>query len=124
MDVRLSCRCQFGTFLFDCERQRAEARIRERTPSLWSLINSNKYVRSVLLFFVIALMSLLRQPYLNPHYVAPMPKATAALVPNLSSSALSLWGAYFCRWTGQWSEAGDPARALVRHTWSACLSEC
>lgn len=36
--------CQFGTFLCDSEKQRVAAKLKERTTSLWSYINANRYV--------------------------------------------------------------------------------
>lgn len=37
MDAVFSC--HFGTFLFDCEREREEARLSDRTESFWSWVN-------------------------------------------------------------------------------------
>jgi len=33
--------CRFGTFLYDCERERAENRLREQTICLWSYVNTH-----------------------------------------------------------------------------------
>ena len=34
--------CRFGTFLFDCERERAVARVKSQTVSLWTFVNINR----------------------------------------------------------------------------------
>lgn len=56
--------CRFGTFLFNCERERAEARVAERTASLWSYLNHH------------------RRRYLNPFYV--LKNAQQKATPDLS----------------------------------------
>lgn len=33
--------CRFGTFLFDCEKERKEADVYRKTCSLWSFTNCN-----------------------------------------------------------------------------------
>lgn len=35
--------CQFGTMLYSCEKQRTEAMLKERTVSMWSALNAQKY---------------------------------------------------------------------------------
>eukprot|EP01117_Protostelium_nocturnum_P004957 TRINITY_DN1794_c0_g1_i7.p2 TRINITY_DN1794_c0_g1~~TRINITY_DN1794_c0_g1_i7.p2 ORF type:complete len:1033 (-),score=388.76 TRINITY_DN1794_c0_g1_i7:125-3223(-) len=39
--VEESFACRFGTFLFDCDREREKARVKETTQSVWSFINSD-----------------------------------------------------------------------------------
>ena len=51
MDALYSCR--FGTFLFNCEQEREEFQVKQRTPSLWEYLQYNKAV------------------FLNPCYEAP-----------------------------------------------------
>ena len=38
-----STSCKFGTFLCDSEKQRLALKVREKTISLWSYVNSNTY---------------------------------------------------------------------------------
>jgi len=35
--------CQFGSMLFNCEKNRTEAMVQERTVSIWSMLNSQRY---------------------------------------------------------------------------------
>ena len=52
LDALYSCR--FGTFLFNCEKERKEHRIRELTPSFWEYVQEN------------------RSKYINPCYDPPI----------------------------------------------------
>jgi len=69
--------CRFGTFLYNNERERVAAQLKQRTISLWSMINSNA-VR-----------------FRNPHY---RPNSRR-LSPSASMRRLSLWTGYYLRWT-------------------------
>jgi len=74
--------CRYGTFLFDCEKDRKEAGVREKTESLWSYINSD-----------------VRQ-YTNPLFEP----ATEVLYPTASTRRLRLWEAYHCRYTPEFKQ--------------------
>ena len=67
-DAMLSGR--FGTFLFDCQREREEARLKSGTESVWTWMLSGQQ----------------RARYVNPLYLPP-PTATAAAGPSTSSSS-------------------------------------
>jgi hypothetical protein len=69
----------FGTFLFDCERERQESTLSRRTPSLWTwLLGSH------------GRCALFRNPLYRPHPGKLLPVATARRV--------VLWEAYFMRY--------------------------
>lgn len=68
--------CRFGTFLFNCERERKENERETKTPSLWSYINSN-------------LMQ-----FLNPHYT----HNDRVLYPVVDIRKIELWVNYYLRW--------------------------
>eukprot|EP00742_Colponemidia_sp_Colp-10_P010695 GILJ01011769.1.p1 GENE.GILJ01011769.1~~GILJ01011769.1.p1 ORF type:complete len:1254 (-),score=118.15 GILJ01011769.1:125-3886(-) len=68
--------CRFGTFLFNCERERQEHSVRQRTVSLWTFINAN--------------MSRFVSPIY--HYVQD------PLYPSVNSKNIRLWESYFFRW--------------------------
>ena len=68
--------CRFGTFLFNCERERAEANLQKRTISLWSYVLSNI------------------EQFLNPHYTI----TTRVLYPVPDLKRLQLWNNCYFRW--------------------------
>lgn len=69
--------CQFGNFLGNCDKDRAELRCREATRSVWSYV----------LYHGESLFA-------NPRYEAhPGP-----LWPSTSARKCGLWERYFCRW--------------------------
>lgn len=70
--------CLFGTFLYNSEQQRVKEGVRERTQSLWSLVNSEP------------------EEYTNPLY-ASYPQQHV-LFPVASLRRIQLWKAYYCRW--------------------------
>lgn len=76
-----------GDFLYDCERERTEARVEERTISLFAVIEANK------------------QRFLNPAYVSPScssaPPSSSFLTPVTSTTRLVLWEAYFLSWQSE-----------------------
>jgi hypothetical protein len=73
--------CRFGNFLFDCERERAEARLSARTPSLWGYLLHPDRVAACL----------------NPAYD---PSAGDVLLPHPSTVLrhVTLWSEWFLRW--------------------------
>ncbi|TMW56398.1 hypothetical protein Poli38472_006408 [Pythium oligandrum] len=70
--------CKYGTFMFDCERQRKEFFSKHRVYSIWSDINSYT------------------ERFINPLYT-PTP-ALPILSPSTLSKNIKLWKGYFCRW--------------------------
>ncbi|VDP10228.1 unnamed protein product [Soboliphyme baturini] len=70
--------CRFGTFLFNSEQQRCREMARQRTASLWSLINRDF------------------ERYLNPLYNTLT--ASHVLLPCCSGHRLKLWNEYYLRW--------------------------
>jgi len=85
---------RFGTFLFDCERERRDNSVREKTHSLWSFINSNttKY------------KNVLYQP------------VDAVIYPSLSLKRLKVWENYHFRNLAEYQSfksAEDCAKTLL-----------
>ncbi|CAH0485548.1 unnamed protein product [Peronospora farinosa] len=70
--------CKFGTFMFDCERQRKDLFTKHRVLSIWSEINS-------------------QSDRFTNHMYAPSEQATV-LAPSTLSKNIKLWKGYFCRW--------------------------
>lgn len=70
--------CLFGTFLYNCEKARKEAGLKEKTLSLWSFINEQPEV------------------YKNPLYSEGMHQQV--LFPCASIRKLQLWNGYYLRW--------------------------
>jgi len=73
-----SCSSNFGTFLWDCEKERRDGRVREQTVSLWSFLNQ---------------VEILSQ-HLNCLYL-PQP---TVIWPSVAPMSLGLWSGYFLRW--------------------------
>ncbi|XP_029463597.1 myotubularin [Rhinatrema bivittatum] len=69
--------CRFGTFLYNCESVREKEKVREKTVSVWSLINSEK------------------TKYTNPFYTKELKRV---LYPVASMRHLELWVNYYIRW--------------------------
>uniref|UniRef100_A0A8C5Q063 Myotubularin n=1 Tax=Leptobrachium leishanense TaxID=445787 RepID=A0A8C5Q063_9ANUR len=69
--------CRFGTFLYNCESIREKEKVRERTQTLWSLINSEK------------------SKHTNPFYSK---EVNRVLYPVASMRHLELWVNYYIRW--------------------------
>ncbi|XP_072287530.1 myotubularin isoform X1 [Pyxicephalus adspersus] len=69
--------CRFGSFLFNCESVREKEKLRERTQSLWSWVNSEK------------------SKYINPFYTKELNRV---LYPVASMRHLELWVNYYIRW--------------------------
>ena len=72
--------CRFGTFLFNCEQERAAERLDVATPSLWAHIRAQEPA--------------LRNPFYNP-------MLCDVLVPEISATTrnVRLWSDYFLRWS-------------------------
>lgn len=70
--------CLFGTFLFNCEKARADNALRKNTLSLWSFINSQIEI------------------YKNPLYSEQIHQEV--LFPSASIRKLQLWTGYYLRW--------------------------
>jgi hypothetical protein len=69
---------RFGTFLWNCERERVEKGIRAGTPSLWSFLSSAPQ----------------RQQFTNPGYQ----REDKPLFPSVNPRCIRLWEGYFFRW--------------------------
>ncbi|EWM23497.1 myotubularin related protein 3 [Nannochloropsis gaditana] len=71
-----------GDFLYNCERERTEARVTERSISIFALIDAN------------------RHRFLNPAYQSSSSASSSSslLTPVTSSKRLVLWEAYFFSW--------------------------
>ncbi|XP_056395439.1 myotubularin isoform X2 [Hyla sarda] len=69
--------CRFGSFLYNCESVREKEKLREKTQSLWSWINSDK------------------SKYINPFYTKELNRV---LYPVASMRHLELWVNYYIRW--------------------------
>ncbi|XP_078457232.1 phosphatidylinositol-3,5-bisphosphate 3-phosphatase MTMR2-like isoform X1 [Lampetra planeri] len=69
--------CLYGTFIGNCEKGRRQERIRERTVSLWSMVNSRQ------------------QEFISPLYDR---EYTRVLTPAHSMRQLQLWVSYYIRW--------------------------
>ncbi|CAL1545949.1 unnamed protein product [Lymnaea stagnalis] len=70
--------CLFGTFLYNCERERIKERVPELTVSLWSFINCQQ------------------EEFTNPLYVAHI--HNNVLFPVASVRRMEVWTGYYCRW--------------------------
>ncbi|CAG5114831.1 unnamed protein product [Candidula unifasciata] len=70
--------CLFGTFLYNCERERVKERVPELTVSLWSYINYQQ------------------EEFTNPLYTAHVHQHV--LFPVASVRRLEIWTGYYCRW--------------------------
>lgn len=69
--------CRFGSFLYNCESVREKEKLREKTQSLWSWVNSEK------------------SKYINPFYTKEFNRV---LYPVASMRHLELWVNYYIRW--------------------------
>jgi len=70
--------CLFGTFLYNCERERRKEKVPEETVSLWSFINCQ------------------REEFTNPLYAALVHQHVLYPVPTLRR--IQVWTGYYCRW--------------------------
>eukprot|EP00028_Trichosphaerium_sp_Am-I-7-wt_P011763 CAMPEP_0168538298 /NCGR_PEP_ID=MMETSP0405-20121227/21003_1 /TAXON_ID=498012 /ORGANISM="Trichosphaerium sp, Strain Am-I-7 wt" /LENGTH=447 /DNA_ID=CAMNT_0008567351 /DNA_START=348 /DNA_END=1691 /DNA_ORIENTATION=- len=68
--------CRFGTFLYNCERQRKQHNLAVRTLDLWTYIANDQKL------------------YKNASFI-PL---NAAIYPDVSSSRLQVWAAYYARY--------------------------
>ncbi|XP_071951278.1 phosphatidylinositol-3,5-bisphosphate 3-phosphatase MTMR2-like isoform X2 [Antedon mediterranea] len=70
--------CLFGTFLFNCERERTKEEVKTKTQSLWSYINSTL------------------DEFKNPLYASYLHQHV--LFPVASMRRIELWTSYYIRW--------------------------
>lgn len=73
--------CRFGTFLFNCEKDRQSGDVDRRTLSLWVYMNKHR----------------------DPAWYNPLFRPTAervVLFPRTEVAALSFWTDYYGRWRG------------------------
>ncbi|KAJ8281305.1 hypothetical protein GJAV_G00066010 [Gymnothorax javanicus] len=71
--------CQYGNFLGNCERERKELRIRERTNSLWAHLWEN------------------RELYINPLYRPDHSQTQGVLRPDTAPYCFKFWRAMYSR---------------------------
>lgn len=71
--------CLYGTFLYNSDKERREHKVKSRTNSLWSSINSK------------------RNLFLNPMYCAELER-DLKLFPIASIRYMKFWKGYYCRW--------------------------
>jgi len=71
--------CQFGTFLFNSEKERMVHDVKKRTVSLWSYVNS------------------FQDLFLNPFYSSEA-GANRVIIPSPAIRHLKVWKGYYCRW--------------------------
>jgi hypothetical protein len=69
---------RFGTFLWNCERERVVKGVRAGTPSLWSYLSSSPQ----------------REHLTNPSYQ----RVDKPLFPSVNPRCIRLWEGYFLRW--------------------------
>ncbi|XP_065576033.1 myotubularin-related protein 8-like isoform X3 [Artemia franciscana] len=69
--------CQYGTFIGNCEKDRVDLRVSERTYSLWGFVSANI------------------NDFLNPFYLND--KENQILRPDLSPSNIQFWRGLYCR---------------------------
>lgn len=70
--------CLFGTFLCNCDQQRTEKGLKQKTVSLWSFVNCQV------------------EEFTNPLYAATLQQHV--LFPVASLRRIELWTGYYCRW--------------------------
>ncbi|XP_022328007.2 phosphatidylinositol-3,5-bisphosphate 3-phosphatase MTMR2-like [Crassostrea virginica] len=70
--------CLFGTFLYNCDQQRSEKALKQKTVSLWSFVNCQV------------------EEFTNPLYAASLQQHV--LFPVASLRRIELWTGYYCRW--------------------------
>ncbi|XP_059484789.1 myotubularin-related protein 6 isoform X1 [Neocloeon triangulifer] len=69
--------CQYGTFVGNCEKDRLDLRLHERTYSLWGYIANHM------------------NEFMNPLYAAE--ENTEVLIPNLAPQNIRFWRGMYCR---------------------------
>ncbi|XP_041076534.1 myotubularin-like isoform X2 [Polyodon spathula] len=79
--------CRFGTFLYNCESVRDSMEVKEKTVSLWSMINSEN------------------GKYINPFYTK---ESSQVLYPVASMRHLELWVSYYIRWNPRIRQQQNP----------------
>ncbi|KAK3099384.1 hypothetical protein FSP39_003635, partial [Pinctada imbricata] len=88
--------CQFGTFIGNCEKDRVDLRLAERTYSLWGYITKNM------------------ADYINPLYKKEYEVKTPVLIPNTGSQCIKFWKGMYNRY-----ETGLHPREHISDTLSA-----
>uniref|UniRef100_A0A1B6CJN7 phosphatidylinositol-3,5-bisphosphate 3-phosphatase n=1 Tax=Clastoptera arizonana TaxID=38151 RepID=A0A1B6CJN7_9HEMI len=83
--------CRFGTFLFNSDRDRVMEKVKEKTVSLWSYVNTTLDL------------------YKNPLYYAQQ----VVLIPIASMRHIHLWKRLYCRWNPS-MRAQDPVYQRTR----------
>jgi hypothetical protein len=68
--------CLFGTFLYNCEKERKEANLAANTLSFWNYVNHNL------------------KAFTNPNYVAH----SSVLRAQVDKASMQLWKEYYVRW--------------------------
>eukprot|EP00042_Codosiga_hollandica_P030763 m.180787 g.180787 ORF g.180787 m.180787 type:complete len:624 (+) comp53446_c0_seq38:367-2238(+) len=91
---RSFCSCLFGTFLYNNERERAEAQLPTRTRSLWDFLENDV------------------SQFLNPFF-SFRPEAPV-LAPAASMRRIQLWSDYYLRWNADQAPK-VPGMVLVRN---------
>ena len=72
--------CQFGTFIGNCEKDRIDLRLRERTYSLWGFFGRS------------------RPDFLNPFYERESQCTDPLMFPETSPQSIIFWRNLFCRY--------------------------
>lgn len=91
--------CRFGTFLYNCERERSELQVKENTTSVWSFILEN------------------RESYLNDKYD---PEATLGdFIRQKAKVYPRFWTDYYCRYSQLVPKEDEDRYSLFDHDGSA-----
>lgn len=98
--VTQSTACRFGTFLFNCMRERVHAKVAARTESLWTY----------------ALQPANRHTFVNPLYTAH----NGRLRPNASAKYIVLWERLYLRWDPDRPADVDDAAARAQSLHIRC----
>lgn len=93
--------CQFGTFIGNCEKDRLDLRLAERTFSLWGYMANHM------------------NEYVNPLYCAE--ESLGTVVPNLCPQNIRFWRGMYCRFESgvhPREPQGDLLLATCDHSYS------
>uniref|UniRef100_A0A6B2KZQ4 Myotubularin phosphatase domain-containing protein n=1 Tax=Arcella intermedia TaxID=1963864 RepID=A0A6B2KZQ4_9EUKA len=74
--------CNYGTFLFDCEKTRTEIKVKETSTSLWTVANDDNNISQ----------------FLNPFFDKAASLEAPVLFPSVERSSLKFWKSYYLRW--------------------------
>ncbi|VDP46471.1 unnamed protein product [Soboliphyme baturini] len=75
---------EFGTFLYNCEKEKKENNVKQKTVSIWSYLNHPDILYR----------------YINPYY---QPN-NEVLWPSVAPQSILLWERLYCRWLVDWSK--------------------